>query len=293
MVSKRFKDAVDRTITTHALNFTAQELEWQCAVLQRMSNLTELHAHLRTNLLDPSSPLYMLAEIASAARYIQKLHVAVGLDTTVADPYSVADSRISLAAALRALVALQSLSLTSYGDMSAAVEMLVAAVQHCLTLRSLSARIVMGKAGMQRLVAQLQSNETIQSLDLRGTAIGDTVACILAAGLTHNTTLKELNLGHVRIWMFSLLSDPQTASVAFRCRLSAERCRTGGVTGNAQLAASLCMAARCRAACRTPWELRERMQCPERLQATAALSYSAWATTASGIREHSACALLC
>ena len=199
MASKRWQAAVDSSVTSHALSFNSlPALQWQGDLLQRLFNLTELHADLQAGLMDTCSHAIMLSSIVHAATQLESLHVALRLVRDLPLIADTSEMNADLPAQLRALTGLHTLSLKSDGRVPAGLEVLTAAVQNLRGLRVLRVKFAMGNAGIEGLAAHLWDNQAICTLDLQGTAIGDEGARMLATGLARNSTLRELNLSHVR-----------------------------------------------------------------------------------------------
>lgn len=204
MVSKRWLKVVDGTVKSHALSFDSlPDLKWQGELLQRLVQLTELHADLQAGLMDTKSHGIMLSSIVQAACRLENLHVALRLVRNLPLIADTSDMKSDLTAQLQALTTLHTLSLQSDGRVAAGLDILEAAVQNLRSLRVLRVRFAMGTAGLLGLSAHLRQNQAICSLDLQGTAINDEGAKILATGLACNSTLRELNLSHVRPYLHS------------------------------------------------------------------------------------------
>lgn len=197
MVSKRFRGVADAQVATAKLSFCSTSVAWKSLLLQRLVNLEELHADLRTDESSAASSLLLLLDILNARPSLQKLNIILNDRVGFCDRVLPRTSKAALQNAMQKVTDLHSLSLSGYGSVAVSTQMLCSALQNVSPLKELLVRVAIGNQGVHRLAPSIRGNQSVVRLNLSGTAIGDIGAVQLAACLEENATLEDLDVSHV------------------------------------------------------------------------------------------------
>lgn len=197
MVSKRFRGLADAQVATATLSFCPTSVTWKSLLLQRLENLEELDADLRTDESSTASSILLLLDILNARPSLQKLNIILNDNVSFCDKVLQRTSKVALQKAMQKLTDLHSLSLSGYGSISVSTQMLCTALQSVAPLKELLVRVAIGNQGVHRLAPSIRGNQSVVRLNLSGTAIGDIGAVQLAACLEENITLEDLDVSHV------------------------------------------------------------------------------------------------